>query len=204
MKRFVMHPHPHLGRRGAVCPFARPVHEEPALYFCAFDCGDMNFETFIEIMLQVPKVYKRISASFSGRSDLLSLCVFPKGLPAASYYKFIDCAHSILKPIYMTAGLMIGEFHPLSAVRGAHSETIFPLRADVPFFAIRSTTAHDILFIDRESASAGQRIHELECYLGSAGELLPDGEIARIRARIEQLKSQLVSENDPADTVASR
>ncbi|MEX3955017.1 DUF6875 domain-containing protein [Trinickia sp. EG282A] len=204
MKRFVMRPHPHLGRRGAVCPFARPVHEEPALYFCTFDCGGMNFETFVEIMLQVPKLYRRIAAGFSGRSDLLSLCVFPRGLSAASYYKFIDCAHSILKPIYMSAGLMIGEFHPLSAVHGAHSDKIFPLRADVPFFAIRSTTAHDILFIDRESGSAGQRIHELECYLDSAGELLPDDKIERIRARIEQLKSQLVSEQDPADTVASR
>lgn len=204
MKRFVMQPHPRLGRKGAVCPFARPVHDEPAMYFCAFDCGEASFETFIEILLQVPKLYRRISAGFSGRPDLLSLCVFPLSLPAASYYKFINCAHSILKPIYMSAGLMIGEFHPLSAVGGAHSNTIFPLRADVPFFAIRSTTVHDILFIDRESGSASQRIHELECYLRSVSELLPGGEVVRIEARIEQLKSQIISEKDAADTLLSQ
>ncbi len=200
IQRFVMQPHASLGRKGAVCPFARPVHEEPALYFCAFDCAEMIFETYIEIMLRIPKLYSRISGGFAGRSNLLSLCVFPRRLPAASYYKFIDCAHSIVKPMYMNAGLMIGEFHPLSAVRGVHSNSIFPLRADVPFFAIRSTAVHDILFIDRESGSAGQRLHELECYLRSARELLPGGEIGRIEARIEQLKSQLISDKVVADT----
>jgi hypothetical protein len=192
IKWFIMQPHPHLGRKGAVCPFAQPAHEERALHFCALDAGEMSFDVFIDVLMRLPSLYNRVAGNMPGRPDLLSLCVFPRNLPAESYYKFIDCAHSMLKPFYMNAGLMLGEFHPLSAVRGARSEMICPMRSDVPIFVIRSIALHDILFIDRESGSLGIRIHELECYLRSVGDLLPPVEAARIKERIETLKSQLL------------
>jgi hypothetical protein len=199
MRRFIMRPHPGLGRKGAVCPFAEPAHEERAMYFCALNAGGMNFDLFIEIMARLPALYRRVAGNLSGRSDLLSLCVFPTDLPAQSYYKFIDCAHSILKPFYMNAGLMLGEFHPHSSVRGARSDRIFAMRADVPLFVVRAIASHDILFIDRESAPIGLRIHELECYLRWAGNLLPAGEAARIGMRIETLKSQLLGNEGVCD-----
>jgi hypothetical protein len=196
IKQFIMQPHPDLGRRGAVCPFAKPAHEARAMQFCALDVGEMSFDVFIDVMMRLTSFYNRVAGNMSGRSDLLSLCVFPRNLRPESYYKFIDCAHSILKPFYMNAGLMLGEFHPLSAVRGAHSETICPMRSDVPIFVIRSISSHDILFIDRQSGALGIRIHELECYLRSVGDLLPASEVARIKDRIEELKSQLLGNED--------
>src|SRR6185503_16694400 len=104
---------------------------------------------------------------------LLSLAIFPLGLRADGYYKFIDCAHTILKPFYMECGLMLGEFHPSSTVRGAHSATFRPMRADVPLFVIRAMALHDILFIDGESTSPGMRVHELDCYLRWNAHRLP-------------------------------
>jgi hypothetical protein len=199
MQRFIMRPHPSLGRKGAVCPFAEPAHEERAMYFCALNASGMNFDLFIEIMARLPALYRRVAGNVSGRSDLFSLCVFPTDVPAQSYYKFIDCAHAILKPFYMNTGLMLGEFHPHSSVRGARSDKIFPMRADVPLFVVRAIAAHDILFIDRKSAPIGLRIHELECYLRWAGNLLPAGEAARIGIRIETLKSQLVGNEGVGD-----
>lgn len=199
MERFVMKPHPHLGRKGAVCPFVHPAHEGKRLYFCAIDCREMGFELFLEVMMAVPALFGRIAEQLMTRRDLLSLGVFPINLPAEDYYKFIDCAHSILKPIYMVAGLMIGEFHPLSTATGAHSEGIRPLRADVPFFAARSIAVHDKLFIDRASGSVGQRIHELECYLRWTRSSLSLEDIARCTARIDELKHQLIGDEDHAD-----
>lgn len=196
IQRFIMQPHPHLGRKGPVCPFAQPAHEERALHFCALDCGEMSFDVFIEIMMRLPPLYGRVAGKMSGRPDLLSLCVFPRNLRAESYYKFIDCSHAMLKPFYMNVGLMLGEFHPLSAVRGARSKMISPMRSDVPIFVIRSIALHDILFIDHESVSVGLRIHELECYLRWTREQLPLGEAARIRERIEKLKCQLLGNKD--------
>lgn len=198
IERFVMKPHPDLGRKGAVCPFAKPVHEAKLLYFCAIDCRQIGFDLFLEAMMSVPALFGKIAEQFAARRDLLSLCVFPINLPAGEYYKFIDCAHSVLRPIYMVSGLMVGEFHPTSDARGVHSDRIRPLRADVPFFAIRSIAVHDNLFIDRETGSPGQRIHELECYLRwVSGSLSPD-DMARYRARIDELKARLIRDDECA------
>ncbi|SED08947.1 hypothetical protein SAMN02787142_2532 [Burkholderia sp. WP9] len=196
IQRFIMQPHPDLGRRGPVCPFARPAHEARAMHFCALDVGEMSFDVFIDVMMRLTYFFNRVAGNISGRSDLLSLCVFPRNLREESYYKFIDCAHSMLKPFYMNAGLMLGEFHPLSAVRGAHSQMIFPMRSDVPIFVIRSIASHDISFIDRQSGALGIRIHELECYLRGVGDLLPPSEATRIEDRIEELKSKLLGNED--------
>jgi hypothetical protein len=199
MERFVMKPHRHLGRKGAVCPFVHPAHEGKRLYFGAIDCREMSFELFLEVMMEVPALFGRIAEQLTARRDLLSLCIFPINLPVEDYYKFIDCAHSILKPIYMVTGLMLGEFHPMSVATGAHSETIRPLRADVPFFAARAMAVHDKLFIDRASGSAGQRIHELESYLRWTRGSLSLEDIARCTARIDELKRQLVGDEDHVD-----
>jgi hypothetical protein len=196
IQRFIMQPHLELGRKGPVCPFARPAHEDRAMHFCALDVGEMSFDVFIDVMMRMTRLFNRVAGNLSGRSDLLSLCIFPRNLRAESYYKFIDCAHSMLKPFYMNAGLMLGEFHPLSAVRGAHSQTVFPMRSDIPIFVIRLISSHDILFIDRQSGALGIRIHELECYLRSVGDLLRPREAVRIKNRIEELKSQLLWNED--------
>ncbi|HEV3104997.1 MAG TPA: hypothetical protein VGZ01_04850 [Trinickia sp.] len=196
IERFIMQPHPGLGRKGAVCPFAHPAHEARSMYFCALDAREMRFDVFIEVMMRLPALFERLAAGMAGRSGLLSLCVFPVHLRSESYYKFIDCAHAMLKPFYMNTGLMLGEFHPLSAVRGARSDLIFPMRADVPIFVIRSIAVHDILFIDRDSEPAALRIHELECYLHGTSTLLPLSEVARVKERIDRLKSQLIADED--------
>jgi hypothetical protein len=124
----------------------------------------------------------------------LSLAVFPLGLRPDSYYKFIDCAHTVLKPFFMECGLMLGEFHPASTVRGAHSATFRPMRSDVPLFVIRAMALHDILFIDGESTSLGMRVHELECYLRWNAHRLPASEAESLKARLAERKAQLVDD----------
>lgn len=195
MQRFIMRPHADLGRKGAVCPFAKPAHEERALLFCAFDAAGMSFDVFIDTMMRLPRVFDELAKQRAESTELLSLAVFPTGLNADSYYKFIDCAHVILKPFFMECGLMIGEFHPASTVQGAHSPTFRPMRADVPLFVIRAMALHDALFIDGESTALGMRVHELECYLRWNAHRLSAGEAQRIEARLAQRKAQLVEDS---------
>ncbi|MDG0023458.1 DUF6875 domain-containing protein [Trinickia sp. Y13] len=194
IRRFIMQPHPNLGRKGAVCPFAKPAHEEQALLFCAFDAADMPFATYIDTLMRLPSIFDRLAKQRREPSDLLSLAIFPLGLRADANYKFIDCTHGILKPFYMECGLMLGEFHPDSTVRGAHSPTFRPMRADVPMFVIRAMALHDILFIDGESTPLGMRVHELECYLRWNAHRLPASEGEFIRSRLAQRKAQLASD----------
>ncbi len=194
IQRFIMQPHPALGRKGAVCPFAKPAHEERALLFCAFDAADVPFDAYIDILMRLPRLFERLTRARGEPTELLSLGVFPLGLRPNAYYKFIDCAHTILKPFYMECGLMLGEFHPASTVAGAHSDTFRPMRADMPLFVIRAMARHDILFIDGASTAPGMRVHELECYLRwNEGRLSPS-EALQIGERLAQRKAQLVCE----------
>jgi hypothetical protein len=201
MQRFIMRPHPDLGRKGAVCPFAKPSHDERALLFSAFDAADMPFDTYIATLMRLPYLFDRI-AKARPESELLSLAVFPTGLPREAYYKFIDCAHLVLKPFYMECGLMLGEFHPDSTVRGAHSTSFRPMRADVPLFVIRAMALHDMLFIDGESTPLGMRVHELECFLRWNAERLSAPEKERVLARLAERKAQLADDDLTAQPVA--
>jgi hypothetical protein len=194
MQRFIMQPHPNLGRKGAVCPFAKPAHDDRALVFCAFDAAAMRFDAYIDTLMRLPRVFERVAKERAEPADLLSLAVFPLGLRPDSYYKFIDCAHTVLKPFFMECGLMLGEFHPASTVRGAHSATFRPMRSDVPLFVIRAMALHDILFIDGESTSLGMRVHELECYLRWNAHRLPASEAESLKARLAERKAQLVDD----------
>ncbi len=194
IQRFIMQGHPDLGRKGAVCPFAKPSHEERALLFCAFDAAGMSFDSYIDTLMRMPRLFDQLAKARHEASDLLSLAIFPLGLRDDGYYKFIDCTHAILKPFYMECGLMLGEFHPSSIVRGAHSATFRPMRADVPLFVIRAMALHDILFIDSESTSLGMRVHELDCYLRWNTHRLPADEAEHIRARLAQRKAQLADD----------
>jgi hypothetical protein len=194
MQRFIMRSHPDLGRKGAVCPFAKPAHENEALLFSAFDATGMPFDSYIAALMRLPYFFDRVAKARAEPSELLSLAVFPIGLRDDAHYKFIDCAHAILKPFYMECGLMIGEFHPSSAVRGAHSATFRPMRADVPLFVIRAMALHDALFIDSESTPIGLRVHELECYLRWNASRLSAAESERVAARLAQRKAQLADD----------
>ncbi|WP_440564567.1 DUF6875 domain-containing protein [Trinickia sp.] len=194
MQRFIMQPHPDLGRKGAVCPFAKPAHEDEALLFSAFDATGLPFDAYIAALMRLPYLFQRVSKARPEPTELLSLAVFPIGLPDGAHYKFIDCAHVILKPFYMECGLMLGEFHPTSTVRGAHSATFRPMRADVPVFVIRAMALHDALFIDGESTPVGMRVHELECYLRWNAPRLSATESERVAARLAQRKAQLAND----------
>ena len=195
IQRFIMRPHPDLGRKGAVCPFAKPSHDERALLFSAFDCEGMPFDTYIAVMMRLPYLFDRLAKARPEPSDLLSLAVFPLGLSADAYYKFIDCAHVVLKPFYMECGMMLGEFHPNSTVRGAHSASFRPMRSDMPLFVIRAMALHDMLFIDSESTPLGMRVHELECFLRWNTQRLPPAERERIAARLAARKAQLTADD---------
>lgn len=202
MQRFIMQPHPDLGRKGAVCPFAKPSHETQALLFSAFDATDMPFDSYIAALMRLPYFFDRVAKARPEPSELLSLAVFPIGLPDDAHYKFIDCAHVILKPFYMECGLMLGEFHPSSTVRGAHSQAFRPMRADVPLFVIRAMALHDALFIDGEATPVGMRVHELECYLRWNAPRLSAAESERVATRLAQRRAQLADDETAARQAA--
>jgi len=188
LEGFIMKPHPDLGRRGAVCPFANPVHNANSLIFCVWDVDNLPFTDFVDVLKKFPESYFRMLARMRGNVKLFSVCVFVRGITEAQYSKYIDEAHSLTKPGFMEAGLMLGEFHPLSRAQGAHSETFRPMLSTQPAFVVRAMSPHDALFIDRAGSPTEVRLRELRQYQRWVGNVLPEAENARIRDRIAELR----------------
>jgi len=189
LEGFIMQPHADLGRRGAVCPFARPVHTEKSLAFCVWDTNRLPFNDFLCVIRSFPELYFQLRDRMGGNSKLFSICVFVRGIEAAQYSQYIDEAHALTKPAFMEAGLMLGEFHPLSQTKGAHSERFNPMRSTHDALVVRAISAHDILFIDRAGSPTQVRLRELTHYRRWVGDTLPEEERERIRHRIAELKS---------------
>jgi hypothetical protein len=185
---FIMRPHAELGRRGAVCPFAQPVHNEGSLVFCAWDVEKLPFGIFLPVLKRLPALYHRLSSGTPGKSRLFSICIFLNGLKEEQYSKYIDEAHSMSKSVFMEEGLMIGEFHPLSMTKGVHSKTFRPMRSSRPAFVVRAITPHDAMFIDRDDSPTEVRLRELLDYKLWVGEVLPEDDILRIEKRIAELR----------------
>ncbi|WP_213301900.1 DUF6875 domain-containing protein [Paraburkholderia sacchari] len=195
MEGFIMEPHAELGRRGAVCPFARPVHNEDSLVFCVLDANKLRFNDFLCVLSKIPESYFRLLARMRGNSKLFSMCVFVQGIEESQYGQYIDEAHSLMKPAFMEAGLMLGEFHPLSLAKGAHSQTFLPMRSSQPAFVVRAMSPHDGLFIDRADSPAEVRLRELRHYQRWVGDALPEAESVRVVSRIAELQSVITRQN---------
>ncbi|TDN61292.1 DUF6875 domain-containing protein [Paraburkholderia sp. BL10I2N1] len=188
LEGFIMRPHAELGRRGAICPFAKPAHDEGSLVFCAWDVKELPFEILLSTLNRLPALYHRLFACMPGNSRLFSMCVFLNGLKEEQYSKYIDEAHSMAKPVFMGAGLMLGEFHPLSMRNGVHSKTFRPMRSSRPAFVVRAITPHDAMFIDRADSPAEVRLRELLDYKLWIGDALPKDDLLRIEKRIAELR----------------
>ena len=194
LESFIMKPHTELGRRGEVCPFAKPAHSGGSLAFCLWNVEELSFETFLQILMKLPVLYHRLSTRFSLKSRLFSICIFVTGLKEEQYFKYIDEAHSLAKPFFMEAGLMIGEFHPASKTEGVHSKVFRPMRSPQPVFVVRAITPHDALFIDRDDCPAEVRLRELVNYKLWVGDALPIDDLLKVESRIAALSVVMAKE----------
>jgi heptaprenyl diphosphate synthase len=62
----------------------------------------------------------------------------------------VDRVQSALKPDCVRKGLMVGQFHPLSAEGGARNPAFMANRAPFAAIALRHMSHHDIVFLDRD------------------------------------------------------
>jgi hypothetical protein len=80
--------------------------------------------------------------------------------------QYINGLQQKLKPSFVEAGLMIGEFHQKNDAPGLHNPDFRPLQSPIPMLAIRYMHESDLPFLSRPSDSPERRIKYLQAYLG--------------------------------------
>jgi hypothetical protein len=145
---FLTRPSPQVGRSGPVCPFTSRAIARGTLLITACTLNDADGRPLTEALGVLREAFLTHDASLSEENQLFHsvVVVFP-GLPADEAPALIEEAQRSLKPDYVDAGLMIGEFYPGCPAPGLHNADFRPLQSPVPAIAIRHMTPQDAPFM---------------------------------------------------------
>ena len=164
---YLSEPHPELGRPGRVCPFV-PGSLRSRNFFVAVEPG--KAEGVTGTVLRYRDWFRALEPHDGAEAQFKTvLILFPDVAPT-----LIDATQEVLKPAFVDAGLMLGQFHPVPPDEGGLWNPDFrPLRSPVPLLAIRHMVASDLPFLTRD------RRH-LESYLARFRHTVP----ARLQKRL--------------------
>jgi len=185
---FVLQPNDGLGRPGHVCPRLGPVVSANRLTFVTMHTPDAELCTAYAAGQQLAALYRSLYPDTADHKSAALIAMFPD-LPEAEAGAFIDGGHKLLRMEYVGQGLMLGEFHPTSAVASVRNDQLPVMQAPVPMYAIRGITPHDIMFLDRPTEDPQRRISYLEHYLHFVGPQLAASARIRVSATLEELKA---------------
>ena len=142
-RKYLVSPHPELGRNGPVCPYTQPSLHKGLFHLAALDGeGDVN-----QAVEGLRGWYERIGAALSAadRELLTVLLVLPHlDFDDASE---LDELQRVAKDKFVEDGLMIGQFHPVCDAPGLWNPDFKALRAPVPLLAIRKLVVFDLPFL---------------------------------------------------------
>ncbi|GAB1822244.1 DUF6875 domain-containing protein [Herbidospora sp. RD11066] len=143
---YLTRPHPELGRRGPVCPYAQGSIDR-GKFLLAVRPG--RPETVEEVVAAV-EPYRQWFGELAPRSiaDSMHTAVLVLFPDACRRLDLIDAAQEILKDRHVTSGVMVGEFHDGPPEKGGlWNPLLRPLDAPVPMLVVRHMVTTDLPFL---------------------------------------------------------
>ena len=174
VKNFLAKPHPALGRTGPVCPFVPRSLQLNTIQLKVIHAKKLEQEQIEEVVSSYRDIFLEIEPR-EGEVALNKalLLIFPD-IQLEDTFKLIDEVQQKLKPFFVEAGLMLGEFHKRNESPGLRNPDFRPLRSPIPMLAIRFMVESDLPFLQRLSDEPQVRIKYLEAYLQRLGTVLKD------------------------------
>jgi hypothetical protein len=146
IREYLGRPHPDLGRKGPVCPFAVPSLQDDGLWVVFDDEIDgASPWRMRRALLCYADAYAR-KARHSAQPELTALMVVFSRMPRGHFGR-LDEMHSELKTSLMTHDVMVSALHPDSTRPGVWNEQFHALRAPFPVFVFRTMDVRDIVFV---------------------------------------------------------
>ncbi|BCL16488.1 DUF6875 domain-containing protein [Micromonospora sagamiensis] len=144
--RYLVAPHPELGRTGSVCPYTAPALRRDLLYLAELP-GVTDVPGISAAVGALRDRYQRTVATLpDDEAELLTyLLVLPdvdRTDPGP-----LDALQARVKDEFVTEGLMVGQFHPYCPNPGLWNEDFRPLRSPVPLLAVRRMLVFDLPFL---------------------------------------------------------
>lgn len=147
-REYLCRPHPELGRRGPVCPYAQASLDR-GMFFLAVHRGDVVVPGALDEMLLIYRDwFRQLPPTGGPAAQYKTILLTLPDISIAAANRIVDATQERLKPRYVAEGLMIGEFHSgPPAKAGLWNPDFRPLRSPLPLLAIRHMVASDFPFL---------------------------------------------------------
>ncbi|MEV4221104.1 DUF6875 domain-containing protein [Nonomuraea sp. NPDC049725] len=153
-RAYLCRPHPELGRKGPVCPYAQTSLDRGTFYLAVCP-GEPDAAQVAEVLDGYRSWFQRLVAPEGVSPQFRTILVLLPDLPVDRAPAVIDAAQLALKTRYVEAGLMVGEFYPGPPPKhGLWNPDFLPLGAPVPLLAVRHMVASDFPFLKDDPAHA--------------------------------------------------
>jgi hypothetical protein len=153
-RRFLTTGHAELGRSGPVCPYAGPSLRRDLFRLSvvpgAADAGQVG-----GLLDRYRERFQDLAAAVPDRdAELVAVLVVLPDFDHADSAPLDELQRSV-KQRFVSAGLMVGQFHPRCPEPGLWRRSFRPLRSPVPLIAIRRMMAGDLPFMLRSEQHLG-------------------------------------------------
>ncbi|HYI11614.1 MAG TPA: hypothetical protein VEK57_21330 [Thermoanaerobaculia bacterium] len=164
IRQFLARPHPDLGRPGPVCPFVPSAITQDKIWLSTVNLGPSDRPAMREVVTRYRDLFLDLEPK-AGEASMWKaiVVVFPN--VATEEAVVIDEIQAELKPHFVEAGLMIGEFHERNEGEGLRNPNFRPLRSPIPSVAIRFMVDSDLPFLQRMMYPPDLRATFLKSYL---------------------------------------
>lgn len=165
IENYLAQPHSDLGRSGKVCPYVPLALKNDTIRLSIIRNQNLSQMEILEIVRNYRDVFLQTEPTTGEIATYKAfLLVFPDVTPAETS-ALIDEVQQQLKPFFVEAGLMLGEFHANNPSPGLHNPDFRPLRSPIPMLAIRFMVEQDLPFLSNRNDAPEIRMHYLQNYL---------------------------------------
>ncbi|MGW4464207.1 DUF6875 domain-containing protein [Micromonospora sp. NBC_01796] len=153
-REYLCRPHPELGRKGPVCPFAQASLDRGMFYLAVHRGETVEPGALDELLMTYRDWFRQLPPTTGPAAQFKTILLTLPDVPQAEANAIVDATQERLKPQYVAEGLMIGEFHsgpPDKA--GLWNLDFRPLYSPVPLLAIRHMVSSDFPFLADDPGS---------------------------------------------------
>lgn len=157
IQAFLVDPNPKMKRSRnsdgePVCPFAKPMLSENALYMAFHhEVNGKSAELIESIVLGYREPFRKSTPFHPAERLKKALLVFFPEIPPTET-TVLDVVHNNIKAHFVHEGLMVAQCHARCDGRSVHSPGLKVYTSPHPFMAMRHMALHDIFFLE-ENAS---------------------------------------------------
>ncbi|WP_426818049.1 DUF6875 domain-containing protein [Winslowiella sp. 2C04] len=155
---YLCNTNPDIGRPGVVCPWSAVAKEKETFWLTELTTrGRKEQDVYHDILSAINCFNQQLPLNCVDTQYKTIVITLPDVNPENK----INDLHTLLKPAFLEAGLMLGEFFSTCTKPGLRNSAFHPLRSPIPLLVVREMVEFDIAFLADSKVNV---INYLKCH----------------------------------------